>query len=58
MQVTPKNFDIFAKGLVPLKPRIDPAALQTAKEWYKTFAGAHAVKMEDADLIEIYADLH
>ena len=32
--------------------------VKVAQEWYKTFAGIHAVKMDDKDLIEIYTDLH
>jgi len=50
------NFDQFATGLV-CKP-IDPAVLEAAKRWYKSFAGRHAVPMEDRELIAIYQDLH
>lgn len=58
MQAPLTKFDTFAKGLVPQQVRIDPNALKVAQEWYKTFAGIHAVKMDDKDLIEIYTDLH
>lgn len=51
------TFEEFATGLVPRKT-VDPVKLEAAKEWYKGFAGSHAVKMDDVELIEIYDNLH
>jgi hypothetical protein len=52
------TFETFAKGLIPSQKRVDPETLRKAKEWYKDFAGPHAVTMNDRDLVEIYQDLH
>jgi hypothetical protein len=52
------TFETFAKGLIPSQKRVDPETLRKAKEWYKMFAGPHAVTMNDRDLVEIYQDLH
>lgn len=51
-------FELFAKALVPSKERVDPETLRKAREWYRDFAGPHAVTMNDRDLVEIYSDLH
>ena len=51
-------FELFAKALVPGKERVDPETLRKAREWYRDFAGPHAVTMNDRDLVEIYSDLH
>jgi hypothetical protein len=51
-------FELFAKGLVPCKERVDPETLRKAREWYNLFAGSHAVTMNDRDLVEIYSGLH
>lgn len=58
MSATEKTFESFAKGLIPSKERVDPETLRKAQEWYKTFAGPHAVTMDERDLVEIYIDLH
>ena len=62
MSYAQKNkFDDFAQSLSQsLLPstRIDPVTLSMAKEWYNQFAGKHAVKMDDKDLVAIYNDLH
>jgi len=55
---TVTNFEAFARGLVLSQKQVDPATLSLAKNWYSTFAGAHAVTMNDLDLVEIYQDLH
>ena len=55
MSTAQTNFDYFAAGLVR-KP-IDPARLEAAKRWYTSFAGRHAVVMDDRELIQIYEDL-
>ena len=52
------TFESFAKGLIPSQKRIDPETLRKAKDWYRRFAGSHAVTMTDNDLVEIYQDLH
>ena len=57
MIVADTPFQSFVQGLIPSKERIDPATLQHAKLWYKSFAGSHAVNMADRDLVEIYEDL-
>jgi hypothetical protein len=57
MIATDTPFQSFVQGLIPSKDRIDPATLQHAKIWYKSFAGSHAVNMADRDLVEIYEDL-
>jgi hypothetical protein len=51
------TFENFANGLVPRKT-VDPVKLEAAKDWYKRFAGTHAVKMDDEDLVKIYEDLN
>jgi len=58
MSATEKTFQSFAQGLIPSKERVDPETLRKARDWYKQFAGSHAVTMEDRDLVEIYTDLH
>lgn len=52
------GFESFAKGLLPSEKLPDPETLRKARDWYKQFAGTHAVTMTDRDLIEIYLDLH
>ena len=52
------TFTSFAKGLVPSKESVDPETLRKARDWYKRFVGAHAVTMDDRDLVEMYRDLH
>ncbi len=52
-----RTFEEFATALVPRKPALDPTTLQAAKDWYKGFAGTHAVKMDDAELVTIFLDL-
>jgi hypothetical protein len=51
-------FETFAQGLVPTKPNADPGTIRHAREWYRQFAGRHAVKMDDQELVTIYQDLH
>lgn len=51
------TFQSFAQGLIPSKAYIDPETLRTAKIWYKSFAGKHAVNMADQELVEIYKEL-
>lgn len=58
MSATEKAFETFAQGLIPSQKRVDPETLRKAREWYKAFAGPHAVTMNDRDLVEIYTDLH
>jgi len=53
-----QNFKNFAKSLVPSQKYIDPETLRRAKAWYNDFAGQHAVKMTDVELVEIYTELH
>ena len=50
------NFDQFAATIV--RKQIDPERLRIAKDWYRQFAGSHAVSMDDRDIIEIYNGLH
>jgi len=52
------TFTNFAKGLVPSKESVDPETLRKARDWYRKFAGPHAVTMDDRDLVDIYRDLH
>lgn len=54
---TDNAFENFAKGLVPAQKSVDPETLRKAREWYRAFAGAHAVQMTDRDVVEIYQDL-
>lgn len=56
MNTANTQFNSFAQDLV--RKQINPETLRLAKAWYKQFAGTHAVKMEDRDLVEIYQDLH
>jgi hypothetical protein len=52
------NFEAFAKQLIPSRDTVDPETLRKAKVWYKQFAGAHAVTMNDRELVEIYSELN
>ena len=52
------NFETFAKALIPSQATVDPETLRQALNWYKAFAGSHAVKMNDRDLGEIYQELN
>jgi hypothetical protein len=56
MNANHNTFDNFAHQLV--RKHINPRELALAKDWYKIFAGAHAVKMDDNELVEIYRELH
>lgn len=56
MANTQEIFNKFAKDIVQRKT--DPARLCKAREWYREFAGDHAVIMSDQDLLEIYAELN
>ena len=58
MNATENTFDNFARGLIPGKERIDPEVLRKAKDWYRMFAGSHAVTMDDQELVQIYCELH
>lgn len=58
MSNTDQAFEIFARGLVPPAPQVDPEAVRQAREWYKQFTGTHAVIMDDRDLVQIYFELH
>jgi hypothetical protein len=53
-----KAFEDFAKGLVPSQNSVDPETLRKARDWYRSFAGAHAVPMTDRDMVEIYLELN
>lgn len=53
-----KTFESFAQGLIPSQKRLDPETLRKARAWYDKFAGAHAVKMNDRDLVEIFEGLN
>lgn len=52
------TFTSFAKGLIPSQESVDPETLRKARAWYQKFAGAHAVTMDDRDLVDIYKELH
>jgi hypothetical protein len=51
-------FETFAQGLLTPTTRLDPSTIRHAREWYTEFAGRHAVKMDDRELVTIYQDLH
>jgi hypothetical protein len=51
-------FETFAQGLIPSKASIDPETVKHAREWYRQFAGHHAVVMDDRELVNIYQDLY
>lgn len=53
--MTQTNFEHFATSIV--RKQIDPERLRIAKEWYRRFAGKHAVNMDDRDIIDIYDNL-
>lgn len=55
MQTT--AFKNFASGLIPTE-RVDHETLKIARAWYKEFTGAHATKIDDREVVEIYTDMH
>lgn len=48
----------FARSLVPSPSSVDHETLKKARDWYKKFAGTHAVPMADREVLEIYLELH
>lgn len=58
MIVTDNTFETFARGLIPAKEQHDPDTVRRARAWYANFAGPHAVKMDDLELVQMYLELH